>query len=213
MPKTAAPEKPRSSASHPPPRKPALRPVLPSCPPRLPAGSARRGNVRRRTRRRANRSHQGGASNTKIFVVHGGTSDALGNRRRELHLFFPTESRALAEMLQARDPMERLRTVLNQVVGQPLRVCVKLDANAGASWSVAGSELRARFEQDPIVRAMLREIRRTNLESEASGRGINHGSQSTAADALAVPAGAGKTRKADRRNRRWKPPPAAAWSP
>ena len=46
----------------------------------------------------------------------------------ELRLFFPTESRALAEMLQARDPMERLRTVLNQVVGQPLRVCVKLDA-------------------------------------------------------------------------------------
>jgi len=71
----------------------------------------------------------------------------------ELRLFFPTESRALAEMLQARDPMERLRTVLNQVVGQPLRVCVKMDsARAGAG---RGSELRARFEEDPIVRAML----------------------------------------------------------
>jgi len=71
----------------------------------------------------------------------------------ELHLFFPSSSRALAEMLQARDPMERLRTVLNQVVGQPLRVCVKLEASrTGASRS---SELRARFEEDPIVRAML----------------------------------------------------------
>jgi hypothetical protein len=72
----------------------------------------------------------------------------------ELRLFFPTESRALAEMLQARDPMERLRTVLNQVVGQPLRVCVKLDSGrpAGAGRS---TELRARFEEDPIVRAML----------------------------------------------------------
>jgi DNA polymerase III subunit gamma/tau len=71
----------------------------------------------------------------------------------ELRLFFPTESRALAEMLQARDPMERLRTVLNQVVGQPLRVCVKLDSvRAGSSRS---SELQARFEEDPIVRAML----------------------------------------------------------
>ena len=71
----------------------------------------------------------------------------------ELRLFFPTESRALAEMLQARDPMERLRTVLNQVVGQPLRVCVKLDSvRTGPS---RGSELQARFEQDPIVRAML----------------------------------------------------------
>jgi len=71
----------------------------------------------------------------------------------ELRLFFPSSSRALAEMLQARDPMERLRTVLNQVVGQPLRVCVKLEASrAGVSRS---SELRARFEEDPIVRAML----------------------------------------------------------
>ena len=71
----------------------------------------------------------------------------------ELRLFFPTESRALAEMLQARDPMERLRTVLHQVVGQPLRVCVKLES--GRAGTARGSELRARFEQDPIVRAML----------------------------------------------------------
>lgn len=71
----------------------------------------------------------------------------------ELQLFFPAESRALAEMLQARDPMERLRTVLNQVVGQPLRVCVKLES--GRASAARGSELRARFEEDPIVRAML----------------------------------------------------------
>jgi DNA polymerase III subunit gamma/tau len=71
----------------------------------------------------------------------------------ELRLFFPAESRALAEMLQARDPMERLRTVLNQVVGQSLRVCVKLDSvGIGPN---RGSELQARFEQDPIVRTML----------------------------------------------------------
>ncbi|MGC2421099.1 MAG: DNA polymerase III subunit gamma/tau [Candidatus Acidiferrales bacterium] len=71
----------------------------------------------------------------------------------ELRLFFPSESRALAEMLQARDPMERLRTVLQQVTGQPLRVCVRLESNRGGVGR--GSELRARFEQDPIVRAML----------------------------------------------------------
>ncbi|HTP43684.1 MAG TPA: DNA polymerase III subunit gamma/tau [Candidatus Acidoferrum sp.] len=72
----------------------------------------------------------------------------------ELRLFFPTESRTLAEMLQARDPMERLRTVLNQVIGQPLRVCVKLEPGRAAAVG-RGSELRARFEEDPIVRAML----------------------------------------------------------
>jgi DNA polymerase III subunit gamma/tau len=71
----------------------------------------------------------------------------------ELRLFFPTESRSLAEMLQARDPMERLRTVLNQVVGEPLRVCVKLES--GRAPVARSSELRARFEEDPIVRAML----------------------------------------------------------
>ena len=71
----------------------------------------------------------------------------------EFRLFFPAESRALAEMLQARDPMERLRTVLNQVVGQPLRVCVKLDSARDAASRSA--ELQARFEQDPMVRVML----------------------------------------------------------
>ena len=70
----------------------------------------------------------------------------------EFRLFFSPENRALAEMLP-REAMERLRTAVNQVVGQPLRVCVKLDSvRAGVSRS---SELQARFEQDPIVRAML----------------------------------------------------------
>lgn len=71
----------------------------------------------------------------------------------EMNLYFPPESRALAEMLQARDPMEKLRTVLSSVVGQPLRVCVKLDSSRSAP--PRASELRARIEEDPIVRAML----------------------------------------------------------
>ena len=71
----------------------------------------------------------------------------------EMRLYFPTESRALAEILQARDPMEKLRNVLAQVVGQPLRVCVKLDSSRPGMGF--GSELRSRFEEDPIVRAML----------------------------------------------------------
>ncbi len=71
----------------------------------------------------------------------------------ELRLFYPTENRSLADMLQARDAMERLRTVLNQVVGQPLRVCVKIESGSAAVGRSA--ELRARFEEDPVVRAML----------------------------------------------------------
>jgi hypothetical protein len=72
----------------------------------------------------------------------------------ELRLFFHPDSRSLSEMLQAKDPMERLRTALAQVLGQPLRVCVKLDASRTAP-AAPNSELKARFEQDPIVRAML----------------------------------------------------------
>jgi len=74
----------------------------------------------------------------------------------EVRLFFPTESRALAEMLQARDPMERLRNVASRILGQTVRVCVKLEAVPVTGPTSGGArELRAKFEQDPIVRAML----------------------------------------------------------
>ncbi|HXN23006.1 MAG TPA: DNA polymerase III subunit gamma/tau [Candidatus Dormibacteraeota bacterium] len=77
----------------------------------------------------------------------------------EMRLYFPTERRALAELLQARDPMEKLRTITSKVVGQPLRVCVKLETvqapRAAGRVDAGAAELRAQFEQDPIVRAML----------------------------------------------------------
>ncbi len=77
----------------------------------------------------------------------------------EMRLYFPSESRALAEMLQARDPMEKLRTITSQVIGQPVRVCVKLEAGRTAATlagaGAARAKLQAQFEQDPLVRAML----------------------------------------------------------
>jgi DNA polymerase-3 subunit gamma/tau len=75
----------------------------------------------------------------------------------EVRLFFPTESRALAEMLQARDPMERLRNVASRILGHTVRVCVKLEAVpvGGGATTNGTRELRAKFEQDPIVRAMM----------------------------------------------------------
>jgi DNA polymerase III subunit gamma/tau len=69
----------------------------------------------------------------------------------EFRIFFATENRTLTEMLP-REAMERLRTVVHQVFGQPLRVCVKLEPRGATT---RGGELRARFEEDPIVRAML----------------------------------------------------------
>jgi hypothetical protein len=74
----------------------------------------------------------------------------------EVRIFFPTEHRALADMLQSRDPMERLRNLACRILGHAVRVCVKLEAVPSGGTSSNGTrELRAQFEQDPIVRAML----------------------------------------------------------
>jgi DNA polymerase-3 subunit gamma/tau len=99
------------------------------------------------------------------LVVHASRWEIGGG---EVRLFFPTESRALAEMLQARDPMERLRNIASRILGQPVRVCVKLEdvpvtgtpssgsgGSNGSGGSIGTRELRAKFEQDPIVRAMM----------------------------------------------------------
>ncbi|MGA7920410.1 MAG: DNA polymerase III subunit gamma/tau [Candidatus Acidiferrales bacterium] len=72
----------------------------------------------------------------------------------EFRLFFDNENRSLVDMLP-REAMERLRTTVHQVIGQPLRVCAKLDSSRTAAPAMRSSELRARFEEDPIVRAML----------------------------------------------------------
>jgi hypothetical protein len=45
----------------------------------------------------------------------------------ELRLYFPVKSRALAEMLQARDPMVRLTTVARRVLGIPVEVHVEVE--------------------------------------------------------------------------------------
>ena len=74
----------------------------------------------------------------------------------EVRLIFPTESRALADLVQQREPMERLRNVASRILGHTVRVCVKLEAVPPGGTSPNGTrELRAKFEQDPIVRAML----------------------------------------------------------
>jgi len=79
----------------------------------------------------------------------------------EMRVYFPRDRSALAEMLETtRDAMDRLRAIASQVLGQPLRVCVKLDAaaspaSAGSARRAQAHELRAKFERDPVVRAML----------------------------------------------------------
>jgi DNA polymerase III subunit gamma/tau len=91
----------------------------------------------------------------------------------EIRFYFPITSRAMAELLQAREPLEKLRTIASRVLGQPLRVCVKLESVSVPSSTVPAEhgarELRARFEQDPMVRAMLERF--GGRISDVKGRG------------------------------------------
>jgi DNA polymerase III subunit gamma/tau len=91
----------------------------------------------------------------------------------ELRIFFPAEDKAFADLLEGRETLERIRITAGKVLGRPVRVCAKIEsiaAAAAAGASRAGSpsglpsktagarensELRARFERDPMVRAML----------------------------------------------------------
>jgi DNA polymerase III subunit gamma/tau len=78
----------------------------------------------------------------------------------ELRLYFPPDKRSFAEMLEGREPLEKLRVTSSKVLGRAVRVCAKLEAVAAAAASASrgGSvtqELRAQFERDPMVKSML----------------------------------------------------------
>jgi len=78
----------------------------------------------------------------------------------ELRIYFSPDKRPFAEMLEGREPLEKLRIASGKVLGRAVRVCAKLEAvaAAAASASRAGSatqELRAQFERDPMVKSML----------------------------------------------------------
>jgi DNA polymerase-3 subunit gamma/tau len=78
----------------------------------------------------------------------------------ELRIYFPPDKRSFAEMLEGREPLEKLRNASGKALGRAVRVCAKLEAVAAAAApaSHAGSAtqaLRAQFERDPMVKSML----------------------------------------------------------
>jgi len=78
----------------------------------------------------------------------------------ELRIFFATEKRAFAEMVEGRDSLEKIRAVSGKVLNRSVRVCAKMEsvaaAAANASQAASGAkELREKFERDPMVRSML----------------------------------------------------------
>jgi DNA polymerase III subunit gamma/tau len=96
----------------------------------------------------------------------------------ELRIYFSPEKRAFAEMLEGREPLEKIRAISSNVLGHAVRVCAKLEAVAAAAAASAArgasstQELRAQFERDPMVRSMLQrfggkisEVKRRQEES------------------------------------------------
>ena len=78
----------------------------------------------------------------------------------ELRIFFATEKRAFAEMVEGRDSLEKVRATAGKVLNRPVRVCAKMESAAAtaanASQAASGNkELREKFERDPMVRSML----------------------------------------------------------
>jgi hypothetical protein len=79
----------------------------------------------------------------------------------ELRVYFPAEKGAFAGLIEGRDTLEKIRDASGKVLGRAVRVCAKLETGAAkdANASQAASstqEIRAQFENDPMVKSMLK---------------------------------------------------------
>ena len=78
----------------------------------------------------------------------------------ELRIFFATDKRPFAEMVEGRDSLEKIRATASRVLNRAVRVCAKIESVAGTAAPASrapfdSQELRAKFERDPMVRSML----------------------------------------------------------
>jgi DNA polymerase-3 subunit gamma/tau len=78
----------------------------------------------------------------------------------ELRIYFATEKRPFAEMIEGRDSLEKIRVTSAKVLNRPVRVCARIEAVAATAANssraaVGTQELREKFERDPMVRSML----------------------------------------------------------
>jgi hypothetical protein len=88
------------------------------------------------------------------LIEHGHRWELEG---MELRIYFATEKRPFAEMIEGRESLEKVRIASSKVLGKSVRVCAKIENVAGSVAPQAAStqELRAQFERDPMVKSML----------------------------------------------------------
>ena len=94
----------------------------------------------------------------------------------ELRIYFPSEKSTFAGLIEGRDTMEKIRNASSKVLGRPVRVCARLETGATNAENTARAasttqEMRAQFENDPMVKSMLQrfggrisEVRRQSEE-------------------------------------------------
>ena len=94
----------------------------------------------------------------------------------ELRIYFPSEKSTFAGLIEGRDTMEKIRNTSSKVLGRPVRVCARLETGATNAENAARAasttqEMRAQFENDPMVKSMLQrfggrisEVRRQSEE-------------------------------------------------
>jgi DNA polymerase-3 subunit gamma/tau len=94
----------------------------------------------------------------------------------ELRIYFSSEKSAFAGLIEGRDTMEKIRNTSSKVLGRPVRVCARLETGATNAENAARAasttqEMRAQFENDPMVKSMLQrfggrisEVRRQSEE-------------------------------------------------
>lgn len=88
------------------------------------------------------------------LVEHGHRWELDG---MELRIYFATEKRPFAEMIEGRESLEKVRVASSKVLGKSVRVCARIENVAGSAAPQTGDTqaLRAQFERDPMVKSML----------------------------------------------------------
>jgi hypothetical protein len=77
----------------------------------------------------------------------------------ELRIYFPAEKSTFAGLIEGRETLEKVRAASSKVLGRTVRVCARLESGAAndvsASRAASTQEMRAQFENDPMVKSML----------------------------------------------------------
>jgi len=77
----------------------------------------------------------------------------------EVRIYFPSEESAFAGLIEGRETLEKIRASSSKVLGRTVRVCAKLESgtvqDANAPRPATTQEMRAQFENDPMVKSML----------------------------------------------------------